>query len=52
MLSTLSQHIKHVSVLRRFVFAVSQLPKDLPSIWKVAAEFAMEDQAVKVPLDQ
>ena len=47
MLSALSKHIKDVSVLRRLLFAMSQLPHDLPNVWTLALEFAtngMEDK--------
>jgi len=47
MLTAISKHIKDVSVLRRLLFAMSQLPNDLPDVWKVALEFAtkgMEDK--------
>lgn len=40
MLSTFSKHIKDVSVLRKLLFAVSLLPRDLPNIWDLAVEFA------------
>lgn len=40
MLSAISKHVKDVSVLRRLLFALSQLPSDLPDVWKVAVEFA------------
>lgn len=45
MLSTFSEHIKDVSVLRKLLFAVSQLPRDLPHIWQLAVEFATESKS-------
>ena len=48
MLTTISKHIKDVSVLRRLLFAVSQLPHDLPDLWKVALEFATKGKEDKV----
>jgi len=40
MLPAISKHVKDVSVLRRLLFALSQLPNDLPDVWKLAVEFA------------
>ena len=40
MLSSIAKYIDDVSVLRRLLFAVSQLPKDLPNVWEIAVEFA------------
>ncbi len=44
MLSTFSQHFKDVSVLRKCLFAVAQLPKDLPNIWELAVQFATKNK--------
>lgn len=40
MLSSVSKIIKDPSVLRRLLFAVSQLPNDLPNYWNIAVQFA------------
>lgn len=40
MLATFSSYFKDVSLLRRFLFAVSQLPSDLPGVWEQAIKFA------------
>ena len=40
MLAAVSKHIKDVSILRRLLFAVSQLPDELPDVWRLAVEFA------------
>lgn len=40
MLAAISKQVKDVSVLRRLLFALSQLPNDLPDVWKLAVEFA------------
>ena len=48
MLAAISKHIKDVSVLRRLLFAVSQLPHDLPDLWKVALEFATKGKEDKI----
>jgi len=40
MLTAVSKNIRDVSVLRRLLFAVSQLPDELPDAWKLAVEFA------------
>jgi len=40
MLGAISKYISDVSVLRRLLFAVVHLPKDLPNFWGVAVEFA------------
>lgn len=44
MLGTISKYIKDVSVVRRLLFAVMNLPKDLPNLWGVAVEFATQGQ--------
>lgn len=43
MLRVVSKHLKEVSTLRRLLFAVANLPDDLPNVWKVAFEFAIKD---------
>lgn len=48
MLTALSKHVKDVSVLRRLLFAISQLPHDLPDLWKVALEFATRGMDDKI----
>ena len=40
MLSSVSKVVKDLSVLRRLLFAVSQLPNDLPNYWNIAVQFA------------
>ena len=40
LLGTISKYVKNVSVARRLLFAVTNLPKDLPNLWGVAVEFA------------
>ena len=40
MLAAVSKHIKDVSILRRLLFAISQLPNELPDVWRLAIEFA------------
>ena len=40
MLAAVSKQIKDVLVLRRLLFAVSQLPDELPDAWGLAIEFA------------
>lgn len=44
MLSTVSEHIQDVSVLRNFLFAIAQLPEDLPNKWYMAVEFSVKDK--------
>lgn len=44
MLSTFSKYTEDVSVLRRLLFAVAQLPSDLPNLWELAVEFVMKDK--------
>lgn len=59
MLSTFSKYTEDVSVLRRLLFAVAQLPEDLPNVWEIATEFAtknktnctMDVETVKVLVD-
>ena len=43
MLRFLSKHLDKAGVLRRLIFAVVNLPDDLPNLWEVAAEFATND---------
>ena len=42
MLTLIAKYIKDISVLRRLLFAVSQLPQDLPNLWGIAVEFATQ----------
>ena len=51
MLGTISKYIKNVSVVRRLLFAVMNLPKDLPNLWGVAAEFATWGQETRQTLN-
>ena len=44
MLAAISKQVKDVSVLRRLLFALSQLPNDLPDVWKLAVEFATKNK--------
>ena len=44
MLSTFSKYIEDVSVLRKLLFAIAQLPKDLPNLWEIATEFATKNK--------
>ena len=44
MLAAVSKQVKDVSVLRRLLFALSQLSNDLPDVWKLAMEFATKDK--------
>ena len=41
-LGSIGKYIKDVSVLRRLLFAVSQLPQDMPNKWGIAVEFATQ----------
>lgn len=47
LLPTIAEYIKDVSVLRRILFAVAQLPPDLPNIWGIAVEFATKGRESK-----
>ncbi len=40
MLKHLSQSFSELSVLRRLIFAIVSLPKDLPDLWNIAIKFA------------
>ena len=42
MLALIAKYIKDISVLRRLLFAVSQLPQDMPNLWGIAVEFATQ----------
>ena len=44
MLTALSKSIRDTSILRRLLFAWSNLPKELPDSWKLAIEFATKDK--------
>ena len=48
MLAAISKQVKDVSVLRRLLFALSQLPNDLPDVWKLAVEFATKNKGGNV----
>ena len=51
MFGTISKYIKNVSVVRRLLFAVMNLPKDLPNLWGVAVEFATWGQETRHTLN-
>ena len=40
MLGAIAKYVNDVSVLRKLLFAVANLPRDLPDLWEVAIEFA------------
>ena len=40
MFAAIVKHVKNVSILRRLIFALSQLPEELPDVWNYAIEFA------------
>lgn len=42
MLALVAKYVKDISVLRRLLFAVAQLPPDLPNKWGIAVEFATQ----------
>ena len=44
MLTALSKSIRDTSILRRLLFAWSNLPKELPDAWKLTIEFATKDK--------
>ena len=44
MLKLLAKKFSRVSVLRRLLFAASQLPTDLPNYWKIVLDFATEEE--------
>ena len=44
MLGLISKYIKDASVLRRLLFAVVNLPQDLPNFWGVVLEYATKGQ--------
>ncbi len=52
MLGALSKCIKDVSILRRLIFAVAQLPKDLPNLWDVAVGFATHGKQSALTAEQ
>ena len=48
MMTAISKHIKDESVLRRLLFAVSQLAHYLPDLWKITLKFATEGKEDKI----
>lgn len=52
MLGAISKYISDVSVLRRLLFAVVHLPKDLPNFWGVAVEFATKEKESRNAMKQ
>lgn len=52
MLSSVSKIVKDPSVLRRLLFAVSQLPNDLPNYWNIAVQFATCGKQSYLTLEQ
>lgn len=52
MLSSVSKIVKDPSVLRRLLFAVSQLPNALPSYWNIAVQFATNGKQSYLTPDQ
>ena len=51
MLGTISKYIKNVSIVRRPLFAFTNLPKDIPNLWGVAVEFATWGQETRHTLN-
>ena len=51
MLGVIAHHLKDVSVLRRLLFAVTQLPRELPNFWGVAVEFATDGKVERNTID-
>ena len=47
MLATFTQHIEDVSVLRRLLFALSQLSEEVPNYWELVAKFAVQNTGHK-----
>ena len=47
MLATFSKHVGNVTVVRRLLFAISQLPKDVPIYWELSAKFAVQNTGYK-----
>ena len=52
MLSSVSKIVNDPSVLRRLLFAVSQLPNDLPNYWNIAVQFATNGKQSHLTPDQ
>ena len=51
MLGIVAHHLKDVSVLRRLLFAATQLPRELPNFWGVAVEFATDGKVERNTID-
>ena len=52
MLSSVSKIVHDPSVLRRLLFAVSQLPNDTPNYWNIAVQFATNGKQSHLTPDQ
>ena len=44
MFKLVSKHVRKVSVLRKLIFALVNLPADLPNLWDVVVQFATKDE--------
>ena len=51
MLEIIATHLKDVSVLRRLLFAATNLPSDLPNVWGIAVEFATVGKVKRNAID-
>jgi hypothetical protein len=51
MLGILAHHLKDVSVLRRLLFAASNLPHDVPNFWGIVVEFATAGKVQRNSID-
>ena len=47
MLSTLSQNVRDVSVVRRLSFAATFLPKSMPNYWESVASFSVAHRQLR-----
>ena len=57
MMDLLPPELQDLAVLRRIIFAVAQLPKDMPQYWTVVTRFAslgdksLQPESVKVAVE-
>lgn len=49
MLKSVPMQVKKVSVLRKIIFALVNLPDDLPNLWDVVVQFATKDEDYSIP---
>lgn len=52
MFKSMSKHVRKISVLRKLIFALVNLPADLPNLLDVVVQFATKDEEFTIPSNE